>query len=200
VIRVAVLDDHPTVLAGLRRLLEGTDDLKAVAAAATPDQLLAALNTKRADVAVLDYDLARGDGLGVCQRLKERINAPGVIIYSAFAGPALALAAHIAGADALVDKRAAVGELLTAVRRVADGDSAAPEVPLEIREILLSRLDPDELPVASMLLAGTSHQDIAETLDIDQADVLQRIRCIVARVAPKLSRHDAWPPGHKISG
>jgi DNA-binding NarL/FixJ family response regulator len=193
VIRVAVLDDHPAVLAGLRRLLETTGDLTPVAAAETPDQLFGALKTRRADVAVLDYDLERGDGLGVCQRLKERVRPPRVVIYSAYAGPALALAAHIAGADAVVDKRAPAAELLAAVRRVAGGESAVPAVPSEIRETVLRRLPPDEVPVAGMRLAGTSQEGIAETLDVDRADVARRVRRIVARVAPTLTGEDrAW--------
>src|SRR3712207_38844 len=86
VIRVAILDDHPAVLAGLQRLVERSDDLLLVAAAATSDALWRQLDETRADVVVLDYDLTRGDGLSLCQRLKERVRPPAVAIYSAYAG------------------------------------------------------------------------------------------------------------------
>jgi DNA-binding NarL/FixJ family response regulator len=41
VIRVAILDDHPAVLAGVHRLLDGSDDIERVAATPTPRTCLA---------------------------------------------------------------------------------------------------------------------------------------------------------------
>jgi hypothetical protein len=38
--------------------------------------------------------------------------------------------------------------------------------------------------VAAMLLAGTPHRAIADTLGTDRRDILNRARRIVARVAP----------------
>jgi DNA-binding NarL/FixJ family response regulator len=193
VIRVAVLDDHPAVLVGLRRLLDGGESLSLAAAADTPETLFRALDTTRADVAILDYDLARGDGLAVCQRLKEGVRSPDVVIYSAYAGPALAFAGRIAGADAIVDKRADVSELLEAVRSVASGVSRMPEVPLEVRHALMARLEPDEVPVAAMLLAGTPHHAIAVTLGTDRRDIVHRARRIVARIGPTATSASGRP-------
>jgi DNA-binding NarL/FixJ family response regulator len=128
-IRVAVLDDHPLVLASLEGLLQDAADLQPVIAAADGQQLWRQLDDARPGVVVLDYDLARGDGLTLCQRLKERVRPPAVVIYSAYAGPSLALAARIAGADALVDKRAPASELLDAIRRAASANRAFPTPP-----------------------------------------------------------------------
>jgi DNA-binding NarL/FixJ family response regulator len=183
VIRVALLDDHPAVLAGLQRLVEGESNLSLVAAVEREEALWRHLAGLRADVVVTDYDLARGNGLVLCQRLKERPQAPAVVIYSAYAGPALALAARIAGADAVVDKGAPVEELLTTIRTVKDRPIDMPEVPDELRQAAIARLDDDDVAVAAMLLAGTSHQDIAEALRIDRRDVTSRARRIVRRVS-----------------
>jgi DNA-binding NarL/FixJ family response regulator len=108
-----------------------------------------------------------------------------VVIYSAYAGPALAVAARLAGADAIVDKRAPAADLVTAVRRIAAGDGVMPEIPVDVRLAALARLEPNEVPVAAMLLAGTSLQGIAETLDTDRRDVVGRARRIVGRLRPK---------------
>jgi len=185
VIRVAVLDDHPAVLAGLRRLLEAADDVTPVAAANSADELLRALNGPRADVAVLDYDLGRSDGLAVCHSLKERVRPPAVVVYSAYAGPALVLAAQIAGANAVVDKRAPVPELMDAIRLVAVGERVFPDIPLDLRQAAVAALEPEEIPVAAMLLAGTSPNGVADALSIDRRDVASRTRRIVARLRPK---------------
>jgi two-component system, NarL family, response regulator DevR len=193
VIRVAVLDDHPAVLVGLRRLLESGEDLSLVTAADNPERLFRALCTTRADVVILDYHLTDGDGLAVCRRLKDGVRRPGVVIYSAYAGPALAFASRIAGADAIVDKRADVSELLDAVRGVAGGASTLPEVPLEVHHALMARLEADELPVAAMLLAGTPDHGIADALGTDRRDIAQRARRILARIGP----HAASPPSER---
>lgn len=183
-LRVAVLDDHPAVLAGLQRLLDSTADLKAVAVADNAQEFLRELDSVRAEVVVLDYDLARGDGLTLCQTIKGRVRPPGVVIYSAYAGAGLAISSRLAGADALVDKRAPANELIETIRRVAAGEPAVPDISAEAQEAALSRLDAHDVPVASMLLAGTSHQGIAETLATDRRDVVRSVRRIVGQLRP----------------
>jgi two-component system response regulator DevR len=183
-LRVALLDDHPAVLAGLQRLLESTADLEAVSVTDNATQLLRELESVRPDVVVLDYDIARGDGLTLCQTLKARVRPPAVVIYSAYAGPGLAISARLAGANALVDKRAPANELIETIRRVAAGASVTPEVSNDAQQAAMARLAPDDVPVASMLLAGTSHQGIAETLASDRRDVVRRVRRIVGQLRP----------------
>jgi DNA-binding NarL/FixJ family response regulator len=118
-LRVAILDDHPAVLAGLRRFFDPQHDLSVIAAAATVAELTHQLDGTRADVLVLDYDLTRSDGLSHCQRIKCRSRAPAVVIYSAYSGHALVLAARVAGADGVVDKTEPVQHLLAAIRAAA---------------------------------------------------------------------------------
>jgi DNA-binding NarL/FixJ family response regulator len=174
-IRVAALDDHPAVLAGLQRFVEGVDGFALVAAAQDADTLLAKMERARPDVVILDYHLPRGDGLAVCQRLKERVQPPAVVVYSAYAGPALAVAARIAGADALIDKRAPASHLVDAIRRVAAGDFTLPEIPPEAQAAAMERLEPDDVPIAAMALAGTSHNGMAEALATDRRDVSREL-------------------------
>jgi DNA-binding NarL/FixJ family response regulator len=184
VIRIALLDDHPAVLAGLQRLVEAEPGLSLLAAVETEEALWRRLDRTWPEVVVSDYDLARGDGLALCQRLKERPRPPAVVIYSAYAGPALALAARIAGADAVVDKGAPVGDLLATIRATGNGPTAMPELPCEVRQAAMARLDDDDVAVAAMLLAGSSHEGIAEALRIERGEVIQSARRIVSRVRP----------------
>jgi two-component system response regulator DevR len=194
-IRVAVLDDHPLVLASLEGLLQDAAGLQPVIAAADGQQLWRQLDDARPDVVVLDYDLARGDGLTLCQRLKERVRPPAVVIYSAYAGPSLALSARIAGADSLVDKRAPASELLDAIRGAADGESRIPDTAPDAREAVIAQLASSDVPVASMLLAGTSHQGIAETLATDRQDVVHSVRRIVGQLRPTVGPPPRPTPG-----
>ena len=106
-IRLALLDDHPAVLTGLRRLLEPAPDMEVLAAAAEPIALARELGGRRPDVVILDYDPARGDALALCRRIKCRREAPGVLIFTAYADDALTIAARAAQADGVLDKSAA---------------------------------------------------------------------------------------------
>ena len=185
-IHVAILDDHPAVLAGLRRLIDAEADLLVAAAAPTAPQLARRLGTLCPDVLILDFDLARGDGLSHCRRVKSRPSPPGVVVYSAYASPALTLAARVAQADALVDKSAPVDQLLTAIRIVAAGGTVLPEVPREAYESAVGRIDDEDLPVLAMLLDREPVPAIADTLRCDPGEVAWRAQRIVGRLRPAI--------------
>ena len=69
-IRLALLDDHPAVLAGLQRLLAPARDMEVLGAAADEVALARALRGRRPDVLIVDYDPGRGDALALCRRIK----------------------------------------------------------------------------------------------------------------------------------
>jgi DNA-binding NarL/FixJ family response regulator len=185
-LRIALLDDHPAVLAGLCRLIEPQRDMAVIAAAPSAAELARRLGGVRADVLVLDYDLARGDGLAHCQRIKRRSRPPVVIIYSAYSSHALALAARAAGADAVVDKAEPVERLLAAIRAAADGQLAIPAVSRDAYEGAVAKLDDDDLPVLAMLLDGASVDAIAQALRSDPTEVSWRAQRIVGRLRPRV--------------
>ena len=173
-LNVALLDDHPAVLAGLRRLIEPEPDLTVIAAARRADDLTRRLDGRRVDVIVLDYDLARADGLSLCRRFKGRADPPGVIVYSAYASSALSLAARAAGADGVVDKSEPVPALLAAIRAVARGDTRIPSVPPDAYQAATARLDDEDLPILALLLDGEPVHAIAQALRADPSEVAWR--------------------------
>lgn len=187
-LHVALLDDHPAVVAGLRRLIDPEPDLAVLAAAADPGELARQLDGRHADVLVLDYDPSRGDGLAHCRRVKDRPSAPAVIVYSAYASPGLVLAAHVAQADAVVDKSEPVHVLLTAIRGVADGRTLLPVVPRDAFETAVAKLDDDDLPVLAMLLDRQPVDAIAQALRTERTEIAWRAKRIVGRLRPKLRR------------
>jgi DNA-binding NarL/FixJ family response regulator len=183
-LRIALLDDHPAVLAGLR-LVDAEPDLTVAAVAESAPELARQLNGLRPDVVILDYDLSRDDGLAHCRRIKSRPNPPAVIIYSTYVGPALTLAARAAQADGVIDKAAPVQTLMTAVRRAAGGEIALGPVPRDAFESAVARLEDDDLPVFAMLLDREPLDSIAEALRIDQAEVNRRAQRVVGRLRPR---------------
>ena len=187
-IRVALLDDHPVVLTGLQRLLASANDVDVVAAAGDPTSLARALDGRRADIVIADYDPTRNDTLAVCRRIKSRDTAPRMLLYTAYASPALAIAARAAQADGLVDKSEPAAVLLNAIRRIADGETVIPTVGREAFEAAVSRLDERDLPLFAMLLDGESVSGIADALRSDVGDTARRAHRVVQRLRPRLPR------------
>ena len=190
--RVALLDDHPAVLAGLRRLIDAEPDLAVIAAAPNAHELDQQLHGIVADVLVADYDLGRSDGLAHCLRAKRRSEAPAIVIYSAYGGPALVLAARAAGADAIVDKAEPVRRLLSAIRGVAAGSRLLPAVPRAAFEAGVSRLEDEDLAVFAMLLDGASSSTIAQALRTSREQIDRQAQRIVGRLRPAR--------GHQLGG
>lgn len=185
-IRVALVDDHPAVLTGLRRFLDPVADLEILAAAPDAASLAQRLDGRRPDVLLLDDDPANGVGLSTCWRAKCRPEPPRVLLYTDYATPAFALAARAAQADGVLDKSAPAPALARTIRRVAEGETVMPPVRREDFERAVARLADDDLPVFAMLLDRTSLADIAESMRLPEREAAHRARRVIERLRPRL--------------
>lgn len=113
-IRVAVVDDHPALRAGLQTVLDSEPHIVFVGGSdGAEEHMWPMLNLVRPDVLLLDYHLPRGDGLQLCYRVKQDVPAPRVIIFTAYASPTLALPATLARADGILAKGAGARDLFS---------------------------------------------------------------------------------------
>jgi DNA-binding NarL/FixJ family response regulator len=183
VIRTLVVDDHPAVRRGLVAALQGEPGLVPVAAASDVTAALAEAERSRPDVVLADYHLAEGDGLTLCHELKSRSSRPAVLIYSAFAGVELHMAAAVAGADGLLDKGAPLHVLFDALRTVARGAKALPALRPAAVEETVGRLDPDDLPILAMRVDGATLAEIAAVLGLDERQLSRRVLAMLGRLA-----------------
>jgi DNA-binding NarL/FixJ family response regulator len=179
---IVILDDHAAVRMGLERLLGREPGFTVVAALEEGRQLRAVATREDVDVLVLDHAPARGDGLALCQRVKQGPRPPAVLLYSAYAGSGMMVRAAIAQADALVSKAEPVSGLLEAIRRIARGERLVPRPPRELLEATTARLDADDAPLVAMLVNGATVDDIAGTLAVGHQEVVRRARRIVGRL------------------
>ena len=187
-IRVAVVDDHPALRAGLHTVLESEPGIVyAGESSGDEESVWPLLRRVEPDVVLLDYHLPKGDGLQLCYRIKQHVPAPRVIIFSAYASPDLVLPAHLAKADALLSKAVGARELFETVRRVAAGEAVldAPSA-LALREASAS-LPEDDRAVIGMLIDGTTEVEAARVL----GRPIQEVRHTVQRTLSTL-RHS--PP------
>ena len=181
-IRVAVVDDHHAIRLGLRAALLSEPGLEPVGSASTAAEADVLLYRTRPDVVLVDYQLPGTDGLAVCRRIKSDVPTPGVVLYSAFAEPAMTVPAIVAGVDAIVHKAGHTRDLFDAIRRVARGDSALPEISEPLLEAAGHALDPEDLPLLGMLIHRTPPSEIAATLRVDRPELDRRIGGMLSRL------------------
>ena len=72
-IHVVIIDDHPIVRAGMRSVLECTDDIKVMGEGGSADEAIALVDQCSPDVLVLDIGLPDKSGLEVASYLKKGI-------------------------------------------------------------------------------------------------------------------------------
>jgi DNA-binding NarL/FixJ family response regulator len=174
--RVAVLDRHPAVRAGLHALLQAQPGFASAGCAGGASELLPLLYRADPDILVLDEP-------ALVRRVKTEAPRTRVVLYLPEPAPETLLAAAIAGADGVVDKAAEPRELLAALRAVARGERLLPSVPLRLRARAAARLDPRDRPIFAMRLAGTSPRDIANVVGMTVAALNARVQAIVAQLS-----------------
>ncbi len=185
-IRVLVVDDHPAVRAALAGVLTDAPDLTPVAVAADAADGLRQVRRRWPDVVILDYYLPGEDGLSLVAELTKLHPRPRVLLYSAFSGPAMGVAARLAGADGALPKDAPADELCRAVRAVATGEQTMPALPAPAMLMLAAHLDTDDTRLCAMLLDGASPQETAMTLGLSEAWIDARRWAILRRLRPLL--------------
>jgi DNA-binding NarL/FixJ family response regulator len=182
-IRVAFLDDHPAVRAGLQAIVAPEPDLQSVGFAADEEQFWPLLRRTRPAVVVLDVHHPGRDGLTLCLQIKRELRPPAVVLYSATAPAALLVAGTVAGADAVVSKSTASRDLLDAIRAVARAPHQLPSISRQLKTEAAARLDPADHAILAMRLVGDTLADIGDTLGRPVAAIADRITAIVAILA-----------------
>jgi two-component system, NarL family, invasion response regulator UvrY len=118
--KVLIVDDHVIVREGVRRLLAPYSDIS-IREAATSAQALNSFRTDRPDVVLLDLNLPHASGFELLRRLLKDDHDAQVLVFSMHFEPLYASRALNAGARGYISKSAPAEELVTAIRRVAEG-------------------------------------------------------------------------------
>ncbi|MET8997262.1 response regulator transcription factor [Amycolatopsis sp. NPDC004169] len=161
-VQVLLVDDHPTVRAGIRSILN-ENYIEVVAEADSLADARQALVTSRPNVVLLDLGLGRESGMGA---VPEFATASSVLVHTVHSD--LASEALSRGALGFVAKTAPVGVLVAAVRAVAAGrryldPALAADLAIgPARRPMSSR----ERQVLELLAAGLTNQQVAGVLSI----------------------------------
>jgi DNA-binding NarL/FixJ family response regulator len=173
-IRVLLIDDHPVVRAGYRRLLEQGGGMRVVGEAGGVEEGFAVCIRTNPDVAVIDLSLPGEGGLELIRRLAARDDRPRMLVFSMHDGAALVRRVMDLGACGFLSKSAPPPELLDAVRAVHRGErylGAADSPRLGSSSAPLASLTPREFEIFRLLAQGCSAAECARSLALSAKTV-----------------------------
>jgi two-component system, NarL family, invasion response regulator UvrY len=170
--KILIVDDHPIVRSGLRRLLAAeTADIRE---AASGEEAIESCKAGQPTLVILDLNLPGMSGLALLDRLKTAMPETRVLVLSMHDDPMHATRALQAGAAGYVTKNAPPKEIVEAVRRVAHGGTYVEHAIAEDLVFLnlhdraqpLAGLSARELEILRLLAEGRTLSQIADTVGV----------------------------------
>jgi DNA-binding NarL/FixJ family response regulator len=173
-ISILLVDDHPIVRQGYRRVLENQRDFQVVAEADDAASAYGAFKTHAPDIVVMDISMPGASGLEAIRNIRARDGRARILVFSMHSEAALVKAAFNAGAGGYVTKSSEPAALVKAIRSVARGERAMSD---DVAQILaleslapsgsaLDQLAEREIEVLRQLAAGATQEEIATRLNL----------------------------------
>ncbi len=191
-IRILIVDDHPVVRSGLRRVLESVADMKVVGEAADAKQAVFETRAQKPDVILMDVVMPGDSGIEAIPNVLHDAPDAKVLILSMQDDPNYVREAFAAGAAGYVLKEAVDTDLIAAIREVAVGGRyvhhtlGALIIAAEAEERERAEQDPlsdRERDVLRLLALGHTNQEISDKLFISvrtaethRAHIMQKLR------------------------
>ena len=187
--KVLIVEDHPIVRAGLRRLLAAEANVE-VRETADGREALSLYREQRPALVILDLNLPGLGGLEMIGRLRAADPEARILVLSMHDDETHVTRALQAGAMGYVTKNADPDELLAAIARVAQGEN---HIEREIAEAIvfarlrsppnpLQELSARDLEILRLLANGRSLPQIADTLGIGYKTAANNCTRIKARL------------------
>lgn len=199
-IAIMLVDDHPVVREGYRRLLERQPGYRVVAEAETAAQAYKAYQVSAPSVTIMDLSLPGASGLEAVRHIRQWDSQARILVFTMHQGAAYALKAFEAGASGYVTKSSAPEELVAAVATVARGGRAVSvDIAQEIAAERLSGqrspiedLGPREVEILRLVASGTATEVIADALSLSAKTVQNYHYAIKAKMGARNDAHLVW--------
>jgi len=214
-VSIVLADDHVLFRQALRQLLEMEREFTIVAEAGDGAKAIEAVEKFRPDVILLDISMPGMDGISATTDLRRKYPAMGIIILSMFAEDAYIIRAIRAGANGYLLKNSEAGKVVDAIRAAARGESILE--PYLVTKLLnefrrmsevsehqnVAGLTTREVELLRLVASGQSNKEIAQTLDLAESTVKNRLSILFQKLEVKdrtqaaiyaMSRGLAAPP------
>lgn len=175
--RVLIVDDHPIVRQGLKRMIESESDLTVCGEAESEAQARRAIRELNPDIVIVDLSLEDGDGLELVRDVHAHHPEVPMLVLSMHDETIYAERLLAEGASGYIMKQAAADQLLRALRTVLSGETYLSDTLTEALRARgygsgnavadpVARLSNRELQVLNLVGRGVSSRDIAAELGL----------------------------------
>jgi DNA-binding NarL/FixJ family response regulator len=189
-IRLLLVDDHTLFREGLARLLEAESGLELVGHVASGDDALGLLEQQHVDVILLDFELGEKNGLHFFRAFQERSLHGKILLVTGGMSDADTLKALRQGASGIFLKHNPPADLVTAIRRVARGETWIDSSGLHslvgassatVKSPDNSSLSQREQAVLKGVFEGLANKEIAAHLGISESYVKAVLQQLFAK-------------------
>ncbi|MEN8614670.1 response regulator transcription factor [Dehalogenimonas sp. THU2] len=190
-IRILIVDDHAIVRSGVLSILSGEEDIRVVGEASDGHEAIAKAEALQPDVILLDILMPRCSGLEALPFIKEKAPDARMLMLTISTDEKDLFTALKYGAQGYLLKGSGIGEVVSAVRRVATGEvilspQMACSLVTEFRQRQTNKeeldLSPREMEVLKLVGDGLTNGEIAEKLFLGESTV----RTYLSRLLDKL--------------
>ena len=174
-IKLLIVDDHHLVRTGLRGIIEDAGGFEIVGEAGTGERAIQLNREKEPDVILMDIGLPGLSGFETSERIMNARPTARIIALTAHTKPPFPARLLDMGAAGYLTKACDAKELVTAIRKVHDGERyVGSEIAQQLAMSLLpgtpqspfQELTPRELEVAMMMAKGMKSNAMAERMNV----------------------------------
>ncbi|WP_190811283.1 response regulator transcription factor [Flagellimonas sp. S3867] len=179
-IKVLIADNHPIVRLGIKQVLESSSDIEVIADVSTTSELFELLEKVSPDVVMLEMDIPEINGIATLRKMKQEFPNVKTLMYSGQSEDVYALSTIRAGAFGYLAKSADLDYIITAVRKVSEGNMfitnelaqrlAFDEGTQKPRRFF-RKLSSREVEVLKLLASGKRNKEVAEGLNLNEKTV-----------------------------
>lgn len=189
-IRVLLVDDHPSLRAGLRSRLEKERDIEVVGESGDGEEALRLASERTPHVLVLDMEMPGLSGVEIARRLRAAELPVRVLALSAHDSEEYIVTVLDSGAAGYLTKQEPLETIVSAIRGVARGEDGwlSRDVAAALMRHRRSKIQDLDNPasllterereVLKLLAQGHHNQDIADQLFISESTVKKHVNNI----------------------
>lgn len=197
-IRILLADDELLIRTALAQMLDLEDDLSVVGEAPNGEIAVPLAVKEAVDVAVLDLQMPKLDGIAVAEALAKELPSCGCVIVTSHGRPGHLKRALAAGVRGFLPKTTSAATLAQVVRTVHEGGRYVdPELAAEAIAAGDSPLTPRETDVLELAASGAPIEEIADRAALSPGTVRNYLSNAMTKL-DAANRHEAVATAQRL--